>query len=514
MSGKLRRVVHWLPFIFAGAVGLYAVVRIAALPAADLVTYIADDTFYYLVLARNFAATGHLTFDGINSASGFHPAWLMLNATMAAAGFEGLSLVRAAIALAYAWHFVSALLVVRLIDRAGAPRVAVWAGALWLANPVSLLLVAEAMEAPLFSVALAGAALMVQELVRAPVPAARRLASASAVLALLCLVRTDGLIVAATAILAIGFALRGLGASPRRILIAMAALGVGPALAIGAFALWLRLETGYLTQASGEIKMLWGAAATVGERLAFLYHVLVRLTFGGFGHAMFGLPTKISAVAAAAGLTVVAAASWRRGKRGELDAVVLTWWLLGTAAVTVGAYALVLFEFRNWYLGLPALAMFLVIAFEAARRWGERTFASVAAVALGAMCVQAARLAHADAGRYPYARAIYESVLVFDRLVPAGEPIASFDAGVRGFFATHRVVNLDGLVNDATRPYWRTGQLDRYLERERVTYIADEEGSLQTARRFTAFPAVDPVACVPVHGSTYRDRCLWRVRRP
>lgn len=130
------------------------------------------------------------------------------------------------------------------------------------------------------------------------------------------------------------------------------------------------------------------------------------------------------------------------------------------------------------------------------------------------MCVQDARLAYADAGRYQVSRAVYESVPVFDRLVPAGEPIASFDAGVRGFFATHRVVNLDGLVNDAIRPYWKTGQLDRYLERERITYIADEEALFLRASRFTAFPAVDPIACVPVHGSTYRDRCLWRVRRP
>lgn len=513
MSPDLRAAWRWLPFALAATGCGYAVWRIASLPPADLSTYVADDTFYYLVLARNLAATGQLTFDGVNSASGFHPAWLATSALLSACGLDGISLVRAVILLAFLCHLASALLIIRIARDSGAPPQAEWAGALWMANPVSLMLVGEAMETSLFVAALAGACVLVQRLVRSQDPAAGALARASIVFGVLCLVRTDGVVVAGVAIVLISV-VHWLRTRQRRRAIAIAAaLAIGPAVVLVAFTLWLRWQTGYFTQASGELKVFWGATATAGDKLAFLYHVMVRLTFGAFGANMVGLPTKVSALAGGVALAWVIVSAWNRFRRGDMAPALLPVWVITAAAVASTLYALVLFEYRAWYLGLPTFAVFLGVVLEAGRRMSPRAFAVAAAIVLVLMGLRGVQLSRGDQGRYPYARAIYESVEVFDAIVPAGAVIASFDAGLRGFFATHRVINLDGLVNDATRPYWRAGRLDLYLERENVEYVADEPGNFDVARRFTAFPAVDPVSCLPVRGTHYRDRCLWRVRR-
>jgi hypothetical protein len=57
----------------------------------------------------------------------------------------------------------------------------------------------------------------------------------------------------------------------------------------------------------------------------------------------------------------------------------------------------------------------------------------------------------------------------------AGAVAASWNAGLIGYFAGGRVVNLDGLVNDAAflRDVVRGGDLDGYLERERVRFLVD-----------------------------------------
>ena len=38
-------------------------------------SYFAADTFYYTTVARNFAAVGFPSFDGLLPTTGFHPAW-------------------------------------------------------------------------------------------------------------------------------------------------------------------------------------------------------------------------------------------------------------------------------------------------------------------------------------------------------------------------------------------------------------------------------------------------------
>jgi hypothetical protein len=66
-----------------------------------------------------------------------------------------------------------------------------------------------------------------------------------------------------------------------------------------------------------------------------------------------------------------------------------------------------------------------------------------------------------------------------DASLPKGAIIGAWNAGQLSYATKHRVVNLDGLVNDAEFLDWiRQGRsLNAYLEREHIDYIVDQNRS-------------------------------------
>ncbi len=58
-----------------------------------------DDAYYYIVVARNLATTGEMTFDGISRTNGYHPLWFWLQVVMFRAGAAGLSIADQALAV-------------------------------------------------------------------------------------------------------------------------------------------------------------------------------------------------------------------------------------------------------------------------------------------------------------------------------------------------------------------------------------------------------------------------------
>lgn len=44
--------------------------------------YMADDTFYYLVIGQNIAAAAGSTFDGLSTTNGYHPLWQLFCALL------------------------------------------------------------------------------------------------------------------------------------------------------------------------------------------------------------------------------------------------------------------------------------------------------------------------------------------------------------------------------------------------------------------------------------------------
>ena len=63
---------------------VYAVARLTAQHLNAGTIYLADDAYYYLVIARNIVETGLSTFDGQTLTNGYHPLWLFVLAVQVA----------------------------------------------------------------------------------------------------------------------------------------------------------------------------------------------------------------------------------------------------------------------------------------------------------------------------------------------------------------------------------------------------------------------------------------------
>ena len=105
--------------------------------------------------------------------------------------------------------------------------------------------------------------------------------------------------------------------------------------------------------------------------------------------------------------------------------------------------------------------------------------------------------------------------LEFDRLVPPGEAIGSFNAGIPGYFSSHPIVNLDGLMNNTVYPYYVRRRFDDYLRDARIGYVADENDSLTRGLDFAAQPPkFDVMSQADLPGWGSGRRFLWRVEWP
>ena len=75
--------------------------------------------------------------------------------------------------------------------------------------------------------------------------------------------------------------------------------------------------------------------------------------------------------------------------------------------------------------------------------------------------------------RYRYSMSFYMGALTANRVLPEGSVIASYDAGVIGYFSRFPVVNLDGLVNSYDYLRMTGEEQNERLRRVGVTHYAD-----------------------------------------
>lgn len=89
---------------------------ITCAPIASLLNLFHDDSFFYMVIARNHAAGFGYSFDGLNATNGFHPFWLWtlsyLGSFIALMGDQG---IRVVVALQTLLSLSAALIYVRML---------------------------------------------------------------------------------------------------------------------------------------------------------------------------------------------------------------------------------------------------------------------------------------------------------------------------------------------------------------------------------------------------------------
>jgi hypothetical protein len=77
----------------------------------------------------------------------------------------------------------------------------------------------------------------------------------------------------------------------------------------------------------------------------------------------------------------------------------------------------------------------------------------------------------------------YKAAQWLAKHVPADALVGSWNAGVLGFYATQRVVNLDGLINNHDLlPYLRQEAVSRYIAEKEIAYLSDMESMFSVAK--------------------------------
>jgi hypothetical protein len=209
----------------------------------------------------------------------------------------------------------------------------------------------------------------------------------------------------------------------------------------------------------------------------------------------------------------------RRAMAEALSAVAYP--LLHVAAAGT-VYAAYFADTQCWYLALPYLEMYLAIvilggtlwqaavADDRLKRWSSRVLVVAAVFTVVGLVRYGLTL---EKGFWAWQRDVYAGIEPVDRLTPPGARIGCFNAGIPGYYSHRRIINLDGLVNNAIVPYWRTKTFNRYLVDAHISAIYDENLSLSRAKQFSgAFPNLAIVSQHPLTNCIVDTRYLWTLK--
>lgn len=468
-------------------------------PEERLAFLFFDDAYYYFGVARNLAAGLGSTFDGFHPTNGYHPLWCGLLVPLAGLVedpgralrvFAALwFLLAAAVPLAVAWA---------LRPRTGASG-ALLGAALFSLQPWIALALARpnGLETPLYALALALAAgtwerMLADRDVPGRFPSRTRLALFGALLGAVVLARLDGgAFAVGSAVLLFALTRR---VAPVVVMAAAATVVAGPSL------LWNALEFGSPVPVSGRIVALEAAkeredlggpasVAWVKRRARYAVLDIPRELGRGAVRGLAFLESRLEGERAAIAILLVGAlavpgalAARRRFRPRAGDAV---GWLLVGGAIHLAAYGAWLWtpgeaRYRLYYFMPEALALAAALGAAAGPAFDAVVRARPARLAAGT-AVLAALVVHlvAESGRAGAAVGAGEGA-VADRFVygwirrdlPAVAVLGARDAGKLGWFSGRRVVNLDGLINDATLyAAIRDGEVDRWIADSPIDHV-------------------------------------------
>jgi hypothetical protein len=445
-----------------------------------------DDAFYYFGIARNVAHGHGSTFDGINLTNGYHPLWMLLSVPVFASGLDGTEAVRVLLLFQVLCYGAALALIARTVGRAidGWTRVRskrvddAGRSASWCTGIVAAALVVLTVNPFVVKVFVNGMESGVLVLLDAALLAIGatwngRLLSAGSgrtrwltglLLAAIVLARTDSVLL--LAVLGV-WALAEARSSWTRSIRPLVQLFALPGATLVAYLLSNQLWFGTAVQISGLTKRAdltptragWFAVALVAAGGVAVWGF--RRSTSGRRQARFGRVTEFSAHTAwFAAFCLLVVAYYQVFQTQQ--------WLWYYCPVAIYLIMLLL-------LGVADFVEAAVLEAPAGRR-PSRALLPVSAILLLPLlaAVVFETRAFTDPHSYSLALADRDAGQWIDRHVPPHGVLASWDAGVIGYYAHRPVMNLDGVAN--SYEYYqasRDGTVGDFLRRRDLTGIVN-----------------------------------------
>jgi len=456
---------------------------------------VVDDAIYYVQPAKNLLAGNGYSFDGVHRTNGVQPLWALVVVALTALLSDPGAVVRAMVLLGGLLWIAGAVQAYRLLARLH-PFAGFVGGAVLLMAGMDGRMSTRGMEAGLHCFLLVQTLCMAHGAARAELddPARpRRLRWLGVTAAMLSLTRVEyGLFAALLGVwlLWTGRANDGLKGGLRRALpyaLPLAAIG-------GCWLLFSRVYFGEWTPISGTVKAFVSAReqdpllarlGMVGKeafnRVATApFVVLFVLLCRMLGRLVGDGEVRAWMLGAAAPLLLGVGALWRRfAAPSPLRTIGIAAALAAFLAVHALLMAMLLapyIGYCGWYMTGETVAISLLVGAlcGALRGWWRLAAAPVLVM-----------LALGYWGRMPDWYRFPEGFVTapfvdlgrwMNERLPAGATIGCFASGYIAVEADrHRVINLDGLINDGRylRDYVMQGKVPEYFRDERIGYFAD-----------------------------------------
>jgi hypothetical protein len=435
-------------------------------PYDQLLGYMTDDAFYYLLPAYSFARGDGWTFDHLTRTSGFHVLYAYVAALVSLVTGFTRTYPAAMMALSAAAFLVGIWLLLEKGRRLYGATVVAAATALTIAVPRALLQLTAGLE---WGFAVMATALFVAALISSPRADRRSIwaAALGAAALLAVLTRIDLAIFVAVYTLAVASSRwyeQEIGLRRAAGICLAAASGAAGGIALTALNSWAAI--GSFVSNSVLVKAFW--SKTNAFEPALSWNMLVACTGPGAAlthlRSAFDLRTRIVLALFVAAMAVVCWTEWRNGALRRGLAVGSA---LAIAAYTV-AYARGVNLIGDHYSAPIIVPMALLTCglLAASRRYAP-VVAACLAVGVGIVNLSASWQGNAAhrviARRAPelYAQA------------RTGSRVAGWNVGIAGWRTGGHVTNLDGLANASVVEPIRTGTLACYLASEKIDYVMD-----------------------------------------
>jgi hypothetical protein len=478
----------------------------------------SDDAYYYFKVAVNYPALGFWSFDRIHSTNGVQPLWAFI-LTVIAQLLSSLGITdpdataRVFVGCTALVHVVCALMLFHLLSRAVSTLAGVVAAGAFLFPLGIVWRHVAGLENSLYALLIVSTVGYV-ELTFVPRPTLLRAAVVGILLGLTTLARLNAGIFIPLVLLRLLFAPSGY---PVRWRVHRAALaGVVASIVVIPYFLANYATTGHLLPISGAVKRVLAAqfleVKPVREMIYGIYHAVGAFVRARAGDGLWLVGSKVI-VAEDRSLTLLYLAllgvvviglpllagpprRWIAYLRGTLGRLRPFWYVL--AFGLLDAVVCVLWypnQVRNamtsWWWANDEIIIIVVVAATVAasvtylaRAWvpAHLRVPLLGAVLLGHLVFHAQQtvrffwspmIVHTD-WKTSWNDELYDASRWLSDNLPADTIVGAWNAGILGFYARQRVVNLDGLINNfELLPYLRDRRMGEYVRREHIAYLSD-----------------------------------------
>lgn len=490
---------HAQKLLFAAMVaGSVGVPVLALLPMRLAVShFVAEDMFYYLTVARNIADGHIVSLDGRSPTNGFHPLWMLICVGIEAVFRDQPDIAyHVAIELCALFFVATGWLLYRTIRRTTGETLALVVGALFLFNYRMATIGLSGLETALYGFSVV---LLLGWLAKRGVEGLRSPHDAVALGLLLAFTywsRMDAILLGAFVCLGVLLFTSGRPIFVRFMLVSIA--GATSLLATLPWFVFSIRSVGALLPRSGFAIQSWvgqspSPSPSFGANVIHVVHAKAEgMTepLNDIANVLAIWPlipffnSKIRYVGVLVCLVALAALVVALFRARRAPGLLPFRWIPFYALAHTGYYVVVVkAEIRYLYPVFILMAFYLAIAVQwliARAREPARASSNLSYVAIAMLCCSA--IAGVTAFQYGYGAGRYNSAHLglYDGLAAwikshteEDAIVGGFNSGIVSYYSDRRVVNLDGVMNDAAIWAIRSRTLEHYIDSQGIEYLAD-----------------------------------------